>query len=83
MDDEIVHTSGNRREKCNFKVPGSNPGRGAMKNNNFSYVLKELAQQTPEQKLRIAFNLWQFVNDLSKLNNTDAKRKTNTSRAAA
>ncbi len=54
-----------------------------MKNVNFSEVLQRLAQQTPEQKLRIAFNLWQFVNDLHAQNKSHGKRKANPTRATA
>lgn len=54
-----------------------------MKKADFSAVLKRLAKQTPEEKLRIAFNLWQFVNDLKTQGESYAKRKTNTPRATA
>lgn len=54
-----------------------------MKNTHFSKILKGLAEQSPEKKLRIAFSLWQFVNDLQLQGKNHAKRKANTTRTTA
>lgn len=56
---------------------------GRMKNTRFSKILKRLAEQSPEKKLRIAFNLWQFVDDLRTQGKNYAKRKANATRTTA
>lgn len=57
--------------------------RGSMKNAHFADILKRLRKQTFEEKLRIAFDLWQFVKDLQTQSNNDKKRKANSTRAIA
>ena len=54
-----------------------------MKNAHFSKILERLAEQSPEEKLRIAFNLWPFVKDLQAESKMYDKRKTNPTGATA